>query len=234
MSRETPEQREERIRKMLALAGDPKHFTDPVTPEEIEADKRRSAELLAASGATLTDDERAYAFAMAREKNARANIEVITNQMIDSWFGANQSDLERLKAAAATQNQALARALRDQGRLDEAIAVLPSYAAKLEVGRRAIERDDDWECDCSDPEITVYDKDGNAVGTRVVSRWQPLKRIKSVKHGAYVFYLQCSRCGEYNARPTLPARLFAQIAVASDPKYAPEGKGPDTEVLANA
>lgn len=235
MSHETDEQRGERIAKMLARAGSPKQFTDEVTPAEVEADKRRSLTLLAASGATLSADDMELAFAIQRETNARANVELLNEQIIAHWFDGRPRDIEAFKSALREQTAALARALRDQGRLDEAVEVLPSYAEKLAVGREAIERPDDWECECLDPNLVVFDKDDNVVGTKVVSKWHLLKRIQSAKHGGPVYFLQCSvNPTHYNATPTLPALLFAQIAIATDPKNVPEGRGADVDVLPNA
>ena len=229
-AKETNRERARRVAKAIAAGGVPKQITDEATPEEIAADKRRSLALLAASGASLSADDMELAFAIQRETNARANIDVLSDQIIALWFDNRPKDIEVLKEQLHVQTVALARALRDQGRLDEAVEVLPEYAEKLAVGREAIERPDDWECECSDIMLATFDASGREQ-TKIVSKWHVMKRIQSAKHGGPVYLLQCQGCGVLNARPDLPARLYAQIAVATDPKNVPEGRGSDMDVL---
>lgn len=214
---ETLAERDKRIREMAALGGSPAIFTEEVSEAEIAKVKREALVKLAESGAILTDDQRYLAHAVNREMNARANLDLVTDLMVKHWFDNNGSLMAKLRKEAFAYRSMLARALRDQGRLDEAVAVLPECAEKLEAGRAAIERDDNWECDCADPVLPVYNDAGQQIGSKEVSRWQIRKRIVTEKHGRSVYFLQCSECLEHNARPDLPEKLAKQLTLGTEP-----------------
>lgn len=222
-NRETEAERDERIREMLSRAGDPEIFHEEVSEAEIAKVKREALVKLAESGAILNDDQRALAHAVNREMNARANLDLVIDAMIAHYFDNNTSLMAKLAKEARIYKDMLARALRDQGRLDEAIEVVPEYAEKLEVGRAAIDRPDDWECDCADPILPVYNDAGARVGSKCVSKWQIRKRIMTEKHGRYVYFVQCGVCLEHNARPDLPPALAAQLALGTEPPLIRNG-----------
>ena len=135
-AKETNRERARRVAKAIAAGGVPKQITDEATPEEIAADKRRSLALLAASGASLSADDMELAFAIQRETNARANIDVLSDQIIALWFDNRPKDIEVLKEQLHVQTVALARALRDQGRLDEAVEVCLSMPRNLRLAAK--------------------------------------------------------------------------------------------------
>lgn len=220
---ETLEERAARIRKAQARGGVPKVVTVEVTPEELARDRAKSAARLAATAAELTPDEKHLAFMSRVEADARAEL----GRVAELLRGATSGRRRRLLRAKRDLTRTLGRAVRDQGRLDEAWEIDPDLRPGIALGREAIARPDTEECACPTPETPVVDEAGQWWAV-TFPKHRLVKRYASAEHGQVVYHVECLYCGRPNARPDLPPDLAARVA--AEAKYSKDDKGSDLEV----
>jgi hypothetical protein len=116
---------------------------------------------------------------------------------------------------------ALAGALGDLGRFDEALAVLTNKKGSahpqcskavgyLKKIKSAVDLDDDFECKCERPRAVVpklaaRNKDKDTV-TLAMNRRQSTGKVYTEKHGKKVHLMRCTQCGLLNATEKIPER----------------------------
>lgn len=193
-------------------------------PEELAMVKQYAKLAMEAigDGSLLHDPARAAVAAAAREEVRNlANLTLAEGQlkakpMDEVWLGRK-----------TTYRHALCKALRDQGRLYEALAYAdtPSDQESLSRGFLALERDDDdFECaeGCQDP-VAVLDNQ-----PRQFTRWDRVKQdIPRIVDGNFqwVTLWRCNTCGDYNASQLAPPSRAAFEMARS--KAGPETRDGD-------
>lgn len=203
----------------------PNAILTPPTEEELAAAKKyaRAQAGRIGDGSLLHDPARAaIAMASRNEVAYRAELELVMQHL------AKQPENESLTARVPPLRARLCKALRDQGRLYEALeyADTPQLIEGLSRGFSALDRDDDdFECaECVDDIIDV------AGQPRCISRWYRVKEdIPRCRDGntEIVTLWRCKKCGDMNASVNVPkTRAVFERAVAK----AAKGSG-DAEVL---
>jgi len=193
---------------------------EPPTVEELARAKRLRA--LYQSRARLSVEERLLAEATVREECARRQIPLLV-----AAYEQLEDDEKVLAVWERIQEQglALAKALRDQGRLDEAENAWPYYEPELTRGREAIARPDEESCSCED---TVVVGASGLAPRHVLKKRIPVRTEEGIE---WRYLIECSVCHHLNATRELPPLLAALTAARSNPDLAPEGVGPDSEIL---
>lgn len=198
----------------MAKAEIPTAALTPPDPEELEAVRRYAKKILGSigDGSLMYDPAKAAIAAAAREEvHCLANLALAEEEL------KKDPDSESWKKRRTDYRHRLVVALRDQGRLYEALAYAdtPSEKEKLLKGFQALERDDDdFICPdgCQDDISTVENL------PREFTRWERVKAdIPRVVDGLVqmVTLWQCRKCGDYNAsRFTPPSRLRLEKAIA--------------------
>lgn len=202
----------------MAKAEIPDAVLAPPTEEELAAAKKY-ARLQASrigDGSLLHDAAgTAVATASRNEVAYRAELELITQHL------EKQPENESLIARVPRLRERLCKALRDQGRLYEAMeyADTPTIKDGLERGVAALNRDDnDFECPegCEDTIIEI------AGQSRFIPRWGRVKQdIPRHRNGSVelVTLWRCSKCGDMNASQNAPkARAVFDKAIAKASK----------------
>jgi hypothetical protein len=187
------------------------------TPAELAAESQVQAERLASFGrAKMSEAERLISRGALLEETARGNLAAAAR---DKGAEARRVEREQLKA--------LAHSLAMQGRYEEAIKFHPlkrmqkHYQGILD----AIERPDDDRCECEDARAKV-----DGVEIAVTPRFERAQ-IFSAKHGGAVSLVECSQCGNLNARP-LAGRLLRHKAAVNESMMAQRPLLSDAQVLA--
>lgn len=187
----------------MAKAEIPDAILAPPTEEELAAMKKYATMQMGRIGdGTLMHDPAATAIAMAgrSEVAARGELEMILGKL------EQQPENEALKAKVPPLRATLSMALRDQGRLYEAMeyADTPDQLEKLKKGLAALKRDDnDFDCaaGCED-DVKVIDG-----APRQIPRWGLVKHGIPRMNGAVteiVGLWRCSKCMEMNASKGAP------------------------------
>lgn len=156
----------------------------PVTDEEIAEAKRHTDAMRIAHkvqvGMELTACEMRVAIAGQTEAIARIRLE------------ADPDDAEA--------KEGLLKALRDQGKIREALEIDPSHAGLLDGAAALQMNDEHFDCGCTDPETHV-ESWGRAVTT---SRWYYKEVHYPAEYGGTVRLWICSLCGFKNISPSVP------------------------------
>lgn len=210
---ETPAERTARIAAAQSRGGAPLDLVREPTDAEI-AEMRRVALLrLAESAARLSEDEKQLTHWLRVEDNAR------TALAAPDLPDAHREELTR----------SLAQSMVAQGRFHEAATYDPANRAAYERMGVALERADDEFCNCDDPLVPVFDRDGKPDGTRRMPRYAILARFYSPRHEQFVYLIECHYCKDSNATPMLPTAL--QDKLNAEAMYPKEGAGPDAQVF---
>lgn len=168
------------------------------------------------TAARLTQEEKNYKFALKLQEHAERELEWLLDERRSLKAEQEAEDyshhaiqLEARLVEIETQIRHFSRelciALRDQGRLEEALAADPSYVNQIAYGLEAIQSDDTALCDCED----------DTVNGLVLQAQSIKKRMFSAKHGKFVYLVTCRKCGFKNATPILPDKLARMEAARS-------------------
>lgn len=187
----------------MAKAQVPDGVRLPPTEEELAAAKKYARTQMGRIGdGSLVHDPAAMAIATASrtEVSVRAELEMILGKL------QQKPEDESLIARVPPLRERLCKALRDQGRLYEAMeyADTPTIVEGLERGLAALDRDDnDFECEagCED-DIKVIDG-----APRQIPRWNMFKHNIPRCRGPVteiVSLWRCSKCMEMNASKSAP------------------------------
>lgn len=148
--------------------------------------------------ARMTDAERMVSRGALLEETARGNLAATAK---DKGKEARRTEREQLKA--------LAHGLAMQGRYEEAIKFHPFKRMQKHYREilDAIERPDDDRCGCADAKARAGD-----VVIGITPRFER-GLVFSAKHSGAVSLVECSKCGDLNARPLVGRLLKHQAAV---------------------
>ena len=171
---------------------DPAELTAPPDEDEIQAAKelaaRTAADLRHSMPRTL--GEHRFQIALQEEATARAREPIIAARLAAG---------EECAALIADTKALLVRALREQGRLAEALELDPDNQGILN-GLAARDHDDqDFDCGCEDQEAMDL-----SVGRRVKFSRFARKSVVNAKYGGEVSLWICSGCGFLNMSPFAP------------------------------
>jgi hypothetical protein len=207
---------------------------------------------LSQSMATLTREEEALAFALRREEAYTAELERI-NALLRTRKRSLAHDRAFAREKRAETQEALAYALRDQGRLEEAKKYAsPAQKRRLSEGQRAIRRPDGQRCRCAPPRVRMVGPNGveqelELPSTVILKRIFSPERLAQERRAGrrknqrrvdegWLYLWQCVGCGFLNATPQPPEELreFEQMRamVARDPKAALKNGPQDVRLLA--
>lgn len=218
MKNETPLDRDRRIRMAQEREGVPAEIRRPVEPDEVAKAHAEAVKRLG-PGASLNPTEQFIAVWSANEDSIRS-------QLVRAR--------SKSSAARALRYQ-LAEVLRKLGRLDEAIELAPKRRAELERLKEALEKADDVDCTCEDYILPVKhptQPDAYPVKNKRFPRYEIVDSIYSYHHEAVVTLTQCLRCGDWNARATLPSLLAERLSLAA--QHPGKNTGSDYDVLPDA
>lgn len=201
-----------------------------MTPTEQELKQH----LAAPSAAMLGGDERWRASRLLDVECYMANLRLFSDPAIAVEDRSSKVEFYRLAAA---------QALRDVGRIDEAIALCSDehcnprdgyvqFVEHLNKLIEAIECDDAHDCGCARVEATVADerKQSRPPVKIAYNRRTACDRVYSERHGTVVTVWQCEQCGHMNAHGLIPDRQIPiyENRAAQKKEAAPL---PDIEVL---
>jgi hypothetical protein len=125
----------------------------------------------------------------------------------------------REEEIAATR-RTICKAIRDQGRLEEAAEMDPSYTnIEKAIGARDCD-DEDFGCGCKCDKPEGTDRKGRPC-VWSVPRWRQVKETYSARHGAYVYLWECTKCGFLNLTPLVPGCMKEILKERGRPR----GKG---------
>jgi hypothetical protein len=199
-------------------------------------------------GGRFSAREKALAFAARRETTTRseiARLEHLLEEHIESFpapapsaagkeaQGRWEAEAQEILARVRVQAEDLVRALRDQGRLDEAQEIarryVPAEAVRLEAGRAALLRADDERCSC--PPFEFEEEVGGQTKRLSSPNYQLVKELWSAHHGAWVYLLRCLHCADLNITPLLPPDVERLEGARAHPEWRGAGAGADRSVL---
>lgn len=165
---------------------------------------------LASPGASMMSaDDKMLAHAAASVETYEANLKFF----MGDYIGDDKQD------KILFYRHALAGALGDMGRFDEALSVLTSAkgsahpncskaVAHIKKVKVAVDLDDDYMCNCERPkaELPALTSRGTQTKTVALNRRHSVGKVYSAKHRKVVDLLRCSRCGLLNATDKIPER----------------------------
>lgn len=215
---ETPKQRDARIAAALAAGGVPEEITRPVEPDEV-AKAHADAVRRLGSGATRSRTEVFLSEQSAQEEMLRGQLATMRTRTVA--YGLKKTEL--------------AEVLKRLGRLDEAAQLAPKRRKIYERLAEAIEKGDDVDCTCEDyvfPVAHPTQPDVYPIKQKLMPRYETVDTIYSYKYETIVALTQCLRCGDWNARATLPPLMQERATLAG--LYPGAGVGSDYDTLPDA
>ena len=209
----------------MANAEIPSAVLTPPSQEELDAVRLFAKRAMDSIGdGSLMHDPAKLNIAMAarQEVSARANLELIEGELVKlEGRKVPYGEFERLAKGRGLYRHRLMVALRDQGRLWEAMeyADTPRDQESMKRGFNALERDDDdFDCPagCED-DVAMLEN-----SPRAFTRWDRVKAdIPRVVDGVVqmVTLWRCGKCGDYNASRLAPPsrRLFEAARAKAAP-----------------
>jgi hypothetical protein len=192
----------------------------PPALRELKPGEQELKDALASAGAVyMSADEKMLAHAAASLETYDANLRFYLGP---DYMGEDKA--ERVKYF----RHAVAGALGDLGRFDEALSVLTGKNGQALPGcakavhhliqvADAVDRDDDEECGCERPQADVPKtiifqslrsrvKASDPTVTVALNRRYSIGKIYSATHGKIVDVLRCQKCGFLNATDQIPER----------------------------
>lgn len=197
----------------------PQRLLDPVTAEEIEEARKTAQAFYAARESRLSPAAARMARAVKDEKRLLDLIDfcewqILAGDTSEDWPLIMQRHLYDLSVA-----------LRNQGRIREAIEVAPDHEGHRK-GLEALERADDEFCDCQDSIVDIQGR------RKILPRYRLVDEIYHPTKRAIVFLWQCQLCKFMNATPQMAPGMARFMSFRNRPKGA--RPVPDIEVLEDA
>lgn len=196
-----------------------------LTPTEQELKAHASGQAVAA----MSSDEKWRASRLLDYETYSANLQLFSDPNIAVEDRATKVAFYRL---------ATVQALRDLGRLDEAIALcadtdMHGMVDELKKLQDAIDCDDAFECGCTRAQDVLQDERKRSQPPVKIeyNRRTAIAQLYSEQHGQVVTLWRCEQCGHLNVHGLIPDRQIAIIKNRLDQKKDGIAPVPDIEIL---